>query len=59
MFTGTYTAIVTPFKNGLVDETAFRKLVEFQIENGVDGVLMIGAAPYPDFDKKLKQFETK
>jgi len=29
------------------------------IENGVDGELMVGAAPFQDFDKKLKQFETK
>jgi 4-hydroxy-tetrahydrodipicolinate synthase len=57
MFTGTYTAIVTPFKNGLVDETAFRKLVEFQIENGVDGIVPAGTtgeAATLDFDEHLR-----
>jgi protein-disulfide isomerase len=29
------------------------------IENGVDGELMVGAAPFPEFDKKLKQLEAK
>ncbi|MEA3148539.1 MAG: Dihydrodipicolinate synthetase family, partial [Verrucomicrobiota bacterium] len=37
MFTGTFTAIVTPFKNDRVDETAFRNLIQFQIDNGVSG----------------------
>ena len=31
MFKGALVAIVTPFKNGAVDEVAFRKLIEFQI----------------------------
>ena len=39
MFTGTYTAIVTPFKNGQVDEAAFRNLIQFQIDNGVNGIV--------------------
>lgn len=43
MFTGTYTAIVTPFKNGAVDEGAFRKLIDFQIQNGVDGIVPVGS----------------
>jgi 4-hydroxy-tetrahydrodipicolinate synthase len=43
MFTGTFTAIVTPFKNGAVDEGAFRKLIDFQIQNGVDGIVPVGS----------------
>ena len=43
MFTGTYTAIVTPFKNGAIDEGAFRKLIDFQIQNGVDGIVPVGS----------------
>ncbi|MBV8140518.1 MAG: 4-hydroxy-tetrahydrodipicolinate synthase [Verrucomicrobia bacterium] len=57
MFTGTYTAIVTPFRNGEVDETAFRNLVEFQIENGVDGIVPTGTtgeAATLDFDEHLR-----
>jgi 4-hydroxy-tetrahydrodipicolinate synthase len=43
MFKGTFTAIITPFKKDLsLDEDALRKLVEFQIENGVDGLVPCG-----------------
>lgn len=42
MFKGTFTAIVTPFKDGKVDEAAFRKLIDFQIENGVEGIVPVG-----------------
>jgi 4-hydroxy-tetrahydrodipicolinate synthase len=42
MFTGTYTAIVTPFKNGKIDETAFERLVKAQIKGGVDGIVPVG-----------------
>lgn len=42
-FRGVYTAIVTPFTEyGLFDEKAFEKLVEFQISNGVDGLVPCG-----------------
>lgn len=42
MFTGTHTAIVTPFKNGQLDEAAFEKLIRLQIKGGVDGVVPVG-----------------
>jgi len=42
MFTGTYTAIVTPFKNGKIDEPAFERLIKIQIKAGVDGVVPVG-----------------
>ena len=42
MFTGTCTAIVTPFKNGEVDETALNRLIQFQIKGGVDGIVPVG-----------------
>lgn len=42
MFKGAITAIVTPFKKGKVDEGAFRKLIEFQIVNGIDGIVPCG-----------------
>src|ERR1700743_2271391 len=42
MFTGTYTAIVTPFKNGKIDEAAFERLIKIQIKAGVGGVLAVG-----------------
>jgi 4-hydroxy-tetrahydrodipicolinate synthase len=40
---GVYTAMITPFnERGEVDETALRDLIEFQIENGVDGLVPCG-----------------
>jgi 4-hydroxy-tetrahydrodipicolinate synthase len=42
MFTGTYTAIVTPFQNGRIDETAFERLVKLQVKAGVDGIVPVG-----------------
>lgn len=42
MLTGTYTAIVTPFRNGKVDAPALRRLIERQIKGGVDGIVPVG-----------------
>ena len=42
MFTGTYTAIVTPFKNGKIDERALERLIKIQIKAGVDGIVPVG-----------------
>ncbi|MEI7850796.1 MAG: 4-hydroxy-tetrahydrodipicolinate synthase [Kiritimatiellales bacterium] len=43
MLQGAHTAIVTPFnKNGSVDYVRYRKLIEFQIENGIDGIVPVG-----------------
>jgi 4-hydroxy-tetrahydrodipicolinate synthase len=41
-FQGSYTALVTPFKNGSVDEAAFRELVSWQIDEGVHGLVPVG-----------------
>ena len=41
-FTGAFTALVTPFNNGVVDEDAYRNLIEWQIEQGIDGVVPCG-----------------
>ena len=42
MFRGSFTALVTPFKNGGLDEDAFRKLVEWQIAEGTQGLVPVG-----------------
>src|SRR3984957_8256099 len=42
MFTGTYTAIVTPFHKGKIDEQAFEKLIKLQIKAGADGIVPVG-----------------
>ena len=42
MFKGSIVAIVTPFKDGKVDEDAYRELIEFQIENGTSAIVPCG-----------------
>lgn len=44
MFKGSLVAIVTPFKNGRVDERALGDLIEFQIANGTDGIVPCGTS---------------
>ncbi|NBQ23230.1 MAG: 4-hydroxy-tetrahydrodipicolinate synthase, partial [Verrucomicrobia bacterium] len=41
MFTGTYTALVTPFRDGKLDEEALVSLIHAQIEAGVDGLVPV------------------
>ena len=60
MFRGTYTAIVTPFKEGRIDEDGFRKLIDFQIDNGIDGIVPVGTtgeAATLDYDEHLRVIE--
>jgi len=42
MFRGTFTALVTPFRNGGIDVVAFGKLIESQIAAGIGGVVAVG-----------------
>jgi len=42
MFQGAITAIITPFRNGRLDGPALRKLVAFQIRNGISGIVPCG-----------------
>jgi 4-hydroxy-tetrahydrodipicolinate synthase len=42
MFSGTFTALVTPFRNGEVDVEALEGMVEFQIQHGVSGLVPCG-----------------
>jgi 4-hydroxy-tetrahydrodipicolinate synthase len=39
---GSFTALVTPFRDGALDEKAFRDLVEWQIAEGTDGLVPVG-----------------
>jgi 4-hydroxy-tetrahydrodipicolinate synthase len=41
-FRGSFTALVTPFQNGKVDEKAFRALVVWQIDEGTNGLVPVG-----------------
>jgi 4-hydroxy-tetrahydrodipicolinate synthase len=42
MFRGTFTALVTPFRDGGVDVLAFEKLIEAQVAAGITGIVAIG-----------------
>ena len=41
-FRGSFTALVTPFRNGSLDEQAFRGLIDWQIAEGTDGLVPAG-----------------
>src|SRR6188472_1852401 len=41
-FKGSFTALVTPFSNGALDEKAFRGLVDWQIAEGTTGLVPVG-----------------
>ena len=56
MFAGTYTALVTPFHKGRVDEGAYQKLVRDQVRGGVDGIVPVGTtgeSPSLGFDEHI------
>ena len=60
LFTGTYTAIVTPFKNGKLDEAALERLVKAQIKGGVDGIVPVGTtgeSPTLDYEEHIRVIE--
>ena len=42
MNSGCYTALVTPFDGAAVDETGLFRLADFQIQNGISGILAVG-----------------
>ena len=42
LFRGSLVALITPFKDGAVDEDSFRKLVNWQIDQGTDGLIPVG-----------------
>jgi len=42
MFRGTFTAVVTPFRNGDIDFAALEKLIESQIAGGITGIVAVG-----------------
>lgn len=42
MFRGTGTALVTPFAEGRFDEESFRRFIDFQVEGGVEALIVLG-----------------
>jgi 4-hydroxy-tetrahydrodipicolinate synthase len=60
MLTGTYTAIVTPFKNGKIDDAALGNLINRQIKGGVDGIVPVGTtgeSPTVNFEEHVHLIE--
>ncbi len=54
MFKGSITALITPFRNGALDEAAFIRLVDWQIKEGTHGLVPVGTtgeSPTLDFDE--------
>ena len=59
-FRGSITALVTPFKNGSVDEKSFRDLIEWQIGEGTNGFVPVGTtgeSPTLTHDEHLQVVE--
>jgi len=60
MFTGTFTAIVTPFRKGVLDEPALERLIKTQIKGGVDGIVPVGTtgeSPTLDYEEHVRVIE--
>jgi 4-hydroxy-tetrahydrodipicolinate synthase len=59
-FAGTYTALVTPFKGGKVDEPALTRLIKTQVKAGVDGIVPVGTtgeSPTLDYEEHIQVVE--
>ncbi|MGD0073479.1 MAG: 4-hydroxy-tetrahydrodipicolinate synthase [Candidatus Binataceae bacterium] len=60
MFKGALSAIITPFRDGVVDERALRELIEWQVQNGVDGIVPCGSTgesatlSHPEHEQVIK-----
>jgi 4-hydroxy-tetrahydrodipicolinate synthase len=60
MFTGAMVAITTPFQNGAVDYDTLEELVDFQLKNGIDGIVPVGTtgeSPTLSHDEHVKVIE--
>ena len=60
MFSGAFTAMVTPFREGRLDEARLREQVEHQIRGGIDGLVPVGTtgeSPTLNFDEHVKVIE--
>ncbi len=60
MFRGSYTALITPFRNDAVDETAYERLIEWQIAQGTHGLVPVGTtgeSPTVSMEEHKRLFE--
>jgi len=57
MFQGTFTAIITPFRDGQIDADAFKKHIDAQVAGGVEGIVPVGTtgeSPTVDDEEHLE-----
>src|ERR1700733_8445090 len=57
---GAMTAMITPFRDGRIDESRLREQVEFQIKSGIDGLVPVGTtgeSPTLDFPEHERVIE--
>lgn len=57
MISGTYTALVTPFRNNAIDSEAYRKLIDSQFESGITGIVPVGTtgeSPTVSYDEHFE-----
>ena len=57
MFTGTFTALITPFRDGALDHGAFKALIDRQVAAGITGIVPVGTtgeSPTPDSNEHLE-----
>ncbi|MCB1505093.1 MAG: 4-hydroxy-tetrahydrodipicolinate synthase [Hyphomicrobiaceae bacterium] len=60
MFKGSFTALITPFRDGAVDEKAFSEIVDWQIREGTHGLVPVGTtgeSPTLDHDEHKRVIE--
>ncbi len=60
MFKGSFTALITPFRNGALDEDALADIVEWQIAEGIHGLVPVGTtgeSPTLDYDEHKRVIE--
>ena len=60
MFTGSLTALITPFRDGAIDEDAFQRFVDWQIAEGTDGLVPCGTtgeSPTLSHDEHMRVVE--
>lgn len=60
MFKGSFTALITPFRNGSLDENAFRRFIDWQISEGTHGLVPAGTtgeSPTLDYDEHKRVIE--
>jgi len=60
MFTGAMVALITPFQDGEIDFETLEELIEFQLENGIDGIVPVGTtgeSPTLSHDEQKKVME--